>query len=223
MEKSIAINGKSVSLEGLTSRKPLSEVLNGVKGSERLEKVLIVILDKSGSMSGSMESGTKMTIAWNILKNELMPNMIGWSYGLLIFGGWDNVDWKIYPCSDTNALTVVNEPLPDGGTPMLHALETAWSWSQQHCKAARFILMSDGCPDSSTNGILYIANEHKNIPIDTIGIGYQSFEYDPIFLRQLSSITGGMFSEAGTVKQLANTILSLSPKNRLLLGTINPR
>ncbi len=222
MAHSITVStGKTISLEGLTSRKPLSELLTDTKITERLDKVLIVLLDRSGSMFDSMDSGTKISVAWKVLQNELMPNMIGWAYGLLTFGGWNQVDWKIYPCTDANALTVVREPSPDGGTPMRHALDVAWDWSKEHCKAARFILLSDGCPtDSTTTQILWLAENHKSIPIDTVGIGYKSFEYDPEFLRQLSAITGGIFTEVGTVKELANTILKLSPSNRPLLGTV---
>jgi len=48
----------------------------------------------------------------------------------------------------------------------------------------------------------------------------QGFDYDPEFLKSLSSITGGMFCETDTVKLLADTIKQLSPAERPLLGTI---
>ena len=226
MEHSIITStGKSISLEGLTSKKSLSEVMKNVSHEEQLDKVLIVLLDKSGSMSYSMETGTKIAVAWSILQHDLMPNMTGWAYGLLSFGGFNDAHWEVYPCKDTRALMALSNPSAEGGTPMGKALRTTWSWATTHAKSARFILLSDGCPtDLTTFEVLELAKTHKNVPIDTVGIGYAQktyfAEYDSEFLRELSRITGGIFSEVGTVKQLANTISSLSPTNRPLLGVI---
>ena len=222
-------SGKSISLEGLTPKKSLSEVMKNVNHEELLDKVLIVLLDKRGSMSYSMGRDTKIAMAWKILKADLMPNMTGWAYGLLTFGGWNDTHWEVYPCRDTKALMLLSNPNAEGGTPMGKALGTVWSWVSTHATSARFILLSDGCPtDVSGDEILEIARTyHTNIPIDIVGIGHASngysgfAEYDPEFLRELSRITGGIFSEVGTVKQLTNTILKLSPTNRPLLGTVN--
>ena len=104
---------------------------------------------------------------------------------------------------------------------MGEALKTAWLWTIENAKQARFILLTDGMPtDMTREEILNMAKEHPNIPIDTVGIGSGTFSYDPEFLKNLSRITGGMFSEAGSVKMLAETIKKLSPAERPLLGTV---
>lgn len=221
-------NGKPVPSERLTGLKPkksVNELLKaqGIRGQERVDKVLLILLDASGSMHDPMENSTKIDVAWRILKDELMPNMANWTYGILKFQGWEEATWEVYPCQDTQALVVTSTPYASGSTPMRQALEKAWVWVKGHAKQARFILLSDGCPtDSSTEEILRLAQENKSIPIDTIGIGAGSIygEYNKEFLTELSSITGGIFSEASSVKKLATTILELSPSQRPLLGTV---
>ena len=226
MTKEIILsNGKVATLEGLKPKKSLSELLQGVKGFERVDKALIVLLDTSGSMCDNMETSTKIKVAWNILKNDLMPNMAGWNYGVLTFGGFQNITWEVYPCQDTHALVVLNTPQANGSTPMRQALEMAWDWVRRHAKQARFILLSDGVPtDSPTEEILRLAKENRTVPIDTVGIGSpNTYSYDPVFLRTLSELTGGTFVEASSVKMLANTMLKLSPMNRPLLGTVKEK
>ena len=215
-------NGKSVTLEGLKPKKSVQELLKGAKAQERVDKVLIVLLDSSGSMGESMETSSKIDIAWDILKDELMPNMTGWTYGVLVFQGWQEAIWEVYPCQNTMALLITNVPYASGSTPMRHALEKSWDWVQRNAKQARFILLSDGEPtDSPKEEILKLAQENRNIPIDTVGIGAGStYGYDRSFLEQLSAITSGIFVETSSVKKLSTTILELSPMNRPLLGTV---
>jgi len=215
-------------LASLKQRKPQSELLHGIKTKERIDKVLVVILDSSGSMSDSIESGIrKIDAAWQVFQNELSPNMANWTYGVLIFQGHNEVFWEIYPCQDTQALKVIRKPAAMGGTPMRRALETAWQWTMHNAKQARFILLSDGCPtDSGTEDILRLAKEYSTIPIDTVGVGSTINSnawfpgYNPEFLRELSRITGGEFFEVGSVKLLGETIKRISPAERPLLGPV---
>lgn len=229
MTKNITLsNGKTVPAEKLSKLKPkksVQELLNaqGIKGQERVDKALIILLDASGSMLEHMEIYSKITVAWRILKTELMPNMAGWTYGILKFQGWQEAVWEIYPCQDTQALVVFDTPNANGSTPMKSALEKAWQWVQVHAKQARFVMLSDGEPtDSLKEDILGLAKENSNIPIDTVGIGAGPYMggYDSEFLKKLSDITGGVFVEADSVKLLAETILKLSPAERPLLGTV---
>lgn len=217
-------------LSTLKTVKPLSEVLSKVKPKERFDKVFIVILDSSGSMSDILDSGVrKIDAAWQVFKSELAPNMSSWTYGVLLFRGWDEAWWEIYPCQDTQALKVIRQPSATGGTPIRRALDTAWSWVRINANQARFILLSDGCPtDSTSEELLRMASEHRSIPIDTVGIGrydphdrLNMFSYDRDFLVELSNLTGGIFSEVGSVQLLGETIKKLSPHKRPLLGTVN--
>jgi len=167
-------------------------------------------------MLSAMDNRKKIEVAWQVLKDDLMPNMIGWTYGVILFN--DYAYWIVYPQQDTTALAITS-PSATGRTAMGMGLRVAWQWVKTHAKEARFILLSDGMPtDMSKQEILDTAKVN-NIPIDTVGIG-QGNDYDPIFLQSLSSITGGIFSEASSVKLLSETILKLSPSQRPLLGEV---
>ena len=220
-------NGTTVSSDKLSKLRPkksAKELLKGAMATEKIDKALIVLLDSSGSMTESMETSSKIDVAWRILKDELMPNMSGWTYGVILFQG-SGVRWEVYPCQNTMALLIIDTPRASGGTPMGEALRRAWSWVQVNAKQARFILLSDGRPtDNTPTEILEYAQGNKSIPIDTVGIGagigLGKYSYDKEFLQALSLITGGTFVEAGSIKELANNILELSPMNRPLLGTV---
>jgi len=217
-------------LSDLKPKKSLQELLNGVKVQERVDKLLLILLDCSSSMSSRFDFSSltdiydntytsKMSVSWRILKRDLMPNMQGWTYGVLLFSEFD-VYWEVIPTVDTKALITKDTPIPRGMTPMGKALQFAWNWVRSNAKQARFIMLTDGMPnDMSKESILEMARTNSTIPIDTVGIGKGSYDYDPIFLASLSSITGGMFVETETVKELASTILKLAPSNRPLLGT----
>ena len=206
-------------LNGLDKKPNLKDVLEGVKPQEKVDKILVVLLDSSGSMAMLMEDMSKMETAWTVLKNELMPNMQGWTYGIVIFE--NDAYWSILPCQDTTALISRHVPHPAGSTSMGKALQVAWSWVRSNARQARFAMLTDGQPtDMDKGSILQMAKQNSSIPIDTVGIGAGTYDYDPAFLQELSRITGGMFVEAGSVRMLANTILELAPTNRPLLGPV---
>jgi len=232
-------------LTGLKEAKSTQELLQGLKAKERVDKVLLILLDCSGSMSESIHTmpsqsiphqtrplqpapnqsdpnQSKIEVAWYVFQTQLMPNMAGWTYGVLLFG--EGVYWEVMPTVDTKALVSRNAPAPMGSTPMGKALQQAWSWVQGNARQARFIVLSDGQPnDMSKEAILEMAKGNASIPIDTIGIGSGSWDYDPMFLQNLSNITGGIFTEASSVQLLADTIKKLSPIERPLLGTVKER
>lgn len=227
MENNTALTN-SETMSKLKPTKSLKDILTGdkIKIQEKVDKVLLVLLDASGSMLDHMETASKIEVAWKVLIDELMPNMTGWAYGVLVFQGSEDALWKVIPTKQTTALTTYDRPSAGGGTPMRKVLEQAWAWVMHNAKEARFILLSDGCPtDGPSEQILAIAEENKSIPIDTVGIGVgsQFHSYDPIFLWRLSQITGGMFVEVSTVKMLAGDVLKLSPAQRLLLGPVIER
>jgi len=206
-------------LSGLVPKKDMTTLLEGVQKVERLDKVLLVLLDGSGSMMDIMDGDTKIRLAWRVFQQELMPNMAGWAYGVILFNS--KVDWIIQPQVSTTALVSTLPPRAGGTTAMGGALQLAWYWVKTHAKEARFILLSDGLPtDLAKDHIIELASNNRNIPVDCVGIGKGQNSYDPVFLRNLSKTTGGVFTEVHSVKVLANTIHQLSPTNRPLLGTV---
>ena len=222
--------GKPINIESSTkSTKPLSEVLKGLRNINIPTKdintnvnssngVLIVLLDTSSSMCARFETSTRIKIANEVLRLQLIPNMLDWQYGIIKFGGMPS--WYVLPTVSKNAL-VIDAPAI-GGTAMLGGLKMAWEWIHKNNKGARIILISDGEPtDAGKQAILETVSINNNIPIDTVGIGDAKTMYsgyDLQFLRELSRITGGIFCEAHSVKQLADSIFKLSPVERPLLG-----
>ena len=210
-------------LSDLKTVNPVKDLLKGLKHQERMDKLLVILLDVSDSMGSCLGDANvkKIDVAWSIFQTQLAPNMAGWSYGVLMFGeiAW----WVILPTSRTH--TLVSHPTPTvyGSTVMGEALQMAWAWVKIYAKQARFIVLTDGMPnDLPKDAILALAKENASIPIDCVGIG-TGYDYDPDFLRMLSSITGGTFCEAATVKLLTDTILKLSPAQRPLLGTVKEK
>jgi uncharacterized protein YegL len=112
-------------------------------------------------------------------------------------------------------------PVYSGCTALGRGLQTAWDWVKLNANQARFIILTDGEPtDMSKDSILDMARLNNSIPIDTVGVGAGTFGYDAKFLKELSETTGGIFTEAGTVKILTDIILKLAPSNRPLLGWV---
>lgn len=206
-------------LSSLREKSSMETALAGLKVQEKVDKLLLILLDTSGSMSSVMETSAKIDVAWKVFQNELMPNMADWSYGILSFD--DYVNWLVIPCTNTNLTALTTVPATRGSTNMGEALNFAWCWARSNAKSARFILLTDGqANDMPKDQILSMAKENNSIPIDTVGIGEGTHDYDPVFLQNLSRITGGMFSAASSVKLLADTIKKLSPQERPLLGTV---
>lgn len=204
-------------LNGLKQVHSTKDMLQGLRQQEKLDKVLVVMLDTSGSMADIMDMSRKIEVAWQVFHVQLMPHMANWSYGILGFS--NTAYWIAYP-SPSNQLPA-QVPCIGGGTSMGEALIFTWAWIKSNANQCRIILLSDGWPtDMSNDEILDMARENANIPIDTVGVGAGSNSYDPMFLRQLSKITGGVFSQASSVAQLVDTVKKLSPEARPLLGKV---
>ena len=195
-------------------------LLKDLKSPEKVDKLLLILLDTSGSMAEAMGNSSKISVAWKVFHDKLLPNMAGWSYGIIRFG--DSAQWESHPTSNTTALKRMT-PHAAGMTALGQALKIAWEWSRSYAKEARFIVLSDGRPnDMNPDDIINMVMECNSIPIDTVGIGSgSSSSYDPIFLRTISELTRGIFSEANSVQLLSDTIKKLSPAERPLLGKPN--
>ena len=143
----------------------------------------LILADISGSMSGEKMRGLK-----DALNNTLTP-------GVECIGFEDNM-WEI-------AQADVDHLYSMGGTHMLEALHNAWEKGSSH-----MVLITDGEPtDANEEQILQEVRLHKEIPIDTIGLGDQGCRnYNPEFLRRIAEITGGRFTDVGQPIKLTNTL-----------------
>jgi len=214
------------------STKSLSEILKGIRKVGQPENdvdininvnsnngVLIVLLDTSSSMAARFETSTRIDTATSVLRSQLIPNMLNWKYGIIKFGG--EPKWYVNIKDAKNNSSLLVGAVAHGSTYLMSGLRMAWNWIKNQDKGVRIILISDGEPtDASKEMILELSKINSSIPIDTVGIGDNKmlYGYDPVFLRELSRITGGIFCEAHSIKQLSNVIFKLSPAERPLLG-----
>lgn len=145
-----------------------------------------MLCDISGSMAG-----TKIAELRRMLKTLWRPGLT-----VLAF----NSSLYLLEESDVLGLSAT------GGTSMHAALQESWAQN-----AAHVILMSDGEPtDAGNETILIDAAQHKDTPVDTIGIGNKGGGgYDPEFLRELARLTGGRFTDCGEPIQLTNIVEQL--------------
>jgi len=103
---------------------------------------------------------------------------------------------------------------------MLPALRMAWEWLRRRAEGGRIILLTDGLPNRGgyQEEILDEAPKH-GVPVDCIGFRSPDFAgYDKDFLIKLSSLTGGIFTEAEKAEKLLADVFKLSPAERPLLG-----
>ena len=213
------VSGNSLSGLGIKSKPKVkldAGVIKHVARPDPGQPSLLVLLDASGSMGWETNSGpTKMSLVWRALQKEIMPHLAGWEYKVASFSkGWAS-NQSVREISGS-----ARAPSPDGDTPMLAALQYAWTYFA--ARPGRVILVTDGCPtDAYEAEIIAAAKLNPGIPVDTVGVGDAgyAYTYNPEFLRSLSEATGGIFSEVGAVRVSVEAALrQLSPKERPMLG-----
>lgn len=182
---------------------------------------LVILCDVSGSMGEPVDNSggrSKLSVAWEAFRTELKGRMMGWSLGILLFGTMegDGVQWLLVPTSQAE-VDKLQEPKPQGDTPLLPALRTAWLWLAARAEKGRIIVFTDG--EANKGGgpadILKEAQEHRTVPIDTVALGGSA---DLAFLRHLSELTGGVHRSVSQARELFEAVLALSPAERPLLG-----
>lgn len=90
------------------------------------------------------------------------------------------------------------------GTFYLPILDTVWSDGATH-----IIFISDGAPFESPEDVIYSCRQHKNVPIDTVGISGGKGTYDEELLKTMSHITGGKFYSCDQPLMLSDIIQQL--------------
>jgi len=159
-----------------------------------------IVSDISGSMGGEKMDGLK-----SALKTVYRPGIKMYAFSDKTYEITENDIDKLHAISSTN---------------MLSALHETWSQAPRH-----IILITDGQPNGGPWPILNAAQSHKDTPIDTIGISsYGRSDYDPEFLSELATLTGGKFTDCGKPIQLTsiiqNLLLGVGTSSQLKGGTI---
>jgi len=168
-------------------KKPEKVTLNSLKTKTTGLQKTMLLADISGSMGGNKLFELKKALS------------SVWQAGISCIG-FESEIWQI----DQSDIAHLDNM---GSTHMLAGLEEAWTTKPHH-----MVLMTDGHPtDANEDDILARVRVHKDIPIDTVGIGDKGSvrSYRPEFLRQISDITGGRFFDIGDPIKLTSTLQHL--------------
>jgi len=143
-----------------------------------------ILADISGSMHGD-----KMTALRKALHDVWRVGIHGIAFSSEIY------DFKEKDIDSLHSMDSTN---------MLDALQASWDDSASH-----IILLTDGHPDQAQDIILNHVHAHSSTPIDTVGIGDESYAYDADFLREISEITGGRFNSCNEPLLLSEVVQDL--------------
>jgi len=165
--------------------KPKHLTLKQTRSGPRMNQTML-LADMSGSMAGQ-----KMISLKSALESV-------WSPGVKCIG-FESELWEIQQ-ADIHRMSAM------GGTDMFSALMEAWKSGCNH-----FVLMTDGQPTGHGKAaILAEVVRNPEIPIDTVGIGDKGAQdYDPEFLKEISRLTGGRFTDVGEPVKLTATLKHL--------------
>ena len=147
-----------------------------------------------GDISGSM-GGPKMEGLKRALSDVWRPGIKGFVF-----------ESQVYEISEQD----ITHLFEMGSTSMGQALIEAWSRNPR-----QIILATDGHPtDMNEHQVLDMARQWvrdhvEPCPIDTIGIGDGNRGYNPDFLRELSAITGGTFTDCNQPIKLSQVMEDL--------------
>lgn len=191
-------------------------------------ETLVLLIDASGSMDeslGFMKSKMGAT-------REAIARLIGSKarskerdlVGLVTFG--EECELVSEPTDDFDLLARRARGISTCGlTAMFEGLEYTLELLDEAAGLRRAILLSDGCPTTTGDGlVLELAHKAKSmgVVIDTIGVGggaKQKISYDEALLRRISEITGGKFAPVSAVRALEEEFLALSDSKKIPLLT----
>lgn len=169
----------SVTRQTLTKKKAIT--LQTLK-PQALTKGTVLLADISGSMTGG-----KMRELIDALSSVWNPDMQGVAF-----------NHQLYELTEDDIPFMKSS----GTTAMLDALNEAWSRKPKH-----IILMTDGYPDGGTEEVLGAVRFNTGTPIDTVGIADSAgCGYDPKFLWEIASLTGGRFIDVNEPLELTQTL-----------------
>lgn len=184
------------------------DIENVNQNIERIEKQSLKSLSKQTTLKTTKRSQQKQLMTRSIILADISGSMRGnkitglrkalhdiWSHGIECIA-FEAELWEVTQNDISNL-----QPL--GGTHMLEALREGWNKKTPH-----IILITDGQPtDAEDDDILREVYRHREVVIDTIGLGdYGTHDYNPDLLRQIAETTGGRFIDVGEPIKLTNTL-----------------
>ena len=176
---------------------------------------LCMVLDRSGSMSESMGSKTKIqgvkeaaTGVVNVLFPQDRVSIVSFS---------DTATTDVDFTSDFSAVkTKINQLSAGGGTSFGAGLKLALDQFNAHGNPDHIpaiLFMSDGKHWKSPDPDTYVAEcKNKKIPIFTVGFAKTESEVDVTWLKKMSSETDGEYHFVGEIFDLQNIFLKMQHK-----------
>lgn len=193
-------------------------------------ETLVLLIDASGSMDeplGFMKSkmGATREAIDRLLKSKEKARERD-LVGVVTFG--EECELVCEPSDDFTRLgRGVRGINPCGRTALFEGLEYTLELLAEANGLRRAILLSDGCPTTTGDGlVLELAYRARGlgVVIDTVGVGGRTrgkkkISYDERLLRRISEITGGKFTPVNEVKALEEEFVMLSDSKKIPLLT----
>jgi len=180
---------------------------------------IALMLDSSGSMSGSAAAGEDDYVTGGLSKIERLREAVmhflqscdlsTTSLAIETFGA-DGNEHLVPQSTDYGLLMMSIMGLQSyGGTPMAQAM----AYVLAHYAITRGIIVSDGQADSSTAALETVTQyAEAQVPIDCVHIGSASHGED--LLRKIAELTGGMYIKFTNVSNFAKSFAYLTPAKR---------
>jgi len=187
-----------------------------LRGKEKIPSLgLVLVIDKSGSMSADPSGGNKMELAKEaaIRATEMLNDKD--HVGVVAF---DGEPWVVVPPQSVTNLPHIHQQIgsifPDGGTDIFPALQVAYDQIKtMQTQRKHVILLTDGQSgrDDDYQGLLQ-AMTGENITVSTVAVGNDA---DVGLLEEIAQAGKGRFYEAtdpGTIPQIFSKETALASR-----------
>ncbi len=176
----------------------------------------VLVLDASGSMTGALETSTKMQVAQGAVAQLVDKWDKSVPLGLTVYGGDTGTCSDIRsvipvgPVDSASFMSAVNALVPRGSTPLTDAVIAAAEQLDYENNQATVILVSDGLETCSADPCeMATALEQKGIDLTVHVVG---FGVDPAEAATLSCIaqnTGGQYKSADDAASLSEALTGI--------------
>jgi hypothetical protein len=168
---------------------------------------LLVLLDSSAAMSGTLPGGDKLPLVDNALQQYIDSAGVGVNAGLLTYGGGcvaPRLAVPLGPASSKAFAAATAGLSPQGETPLGAALtSTAKSFAQLEGQSNRILLLAaggDNCGQNACQTAAALEKSSASITVDVMGIGVEDATRQE--LECIANSSGGLYYDAPTANDL---------------------
>lgn len=166
---------------------------------ESYDLAMMVVVDKSGSMSMSESGPTKMQMAKEAIIRVAETLSAKDQLGLVAF---DGQPYEVLPLTEVASMDVITEKVSsvkaDGGTSILPALDKGLkSLSKTALKGKHLLLVSDG--QGEQNGFDFVIAQYPDVTISTIAIGENA---DARTMERIAHLGKGRFYQVTDYRKI---------------------